>query len=122
MTCAHCETLQARLNELEQHLGVAQEAETGHALSLALRIGGKQLEILQLLYARRGAIVDRKALMKLLNADPYGNTVSVHIHHIRKWLGHEVIELVKGVGYRLSRSAVERFDRILQEAGLREAA
>ena len=37
--------------------------------------------------------------------DVGSNTVNVHVHHLRRKLGADLIETVRGVGFRLGRSA-----------------
>ena len=37
--------------------------------------------------------------------DVGSNTVNVHVHHLRRKLGADIIETVRGVGFRLGRSA-----------------
>ena len=40
-----------------------------------------------------------------LDLDVGSNTVNVHVHHLRRKLGADLIETVRGVGFRLGRSA-----------------
>jgi two-component system, OmpR family, response regulator len=53
---------------------------------------------------RAGRILSRKSLEDLLygfEADVASNTVEVHIASLRRKLGHDVIETVRGMGYRM---------------------
>ena len=53
---------------------------------------------------RAGRILSRPLLEELLygfEADVSSNTVEVHVASLRRKLGHDVIETVRGMGYRL---------------------
>jgi two-component system OmpR family response regulator len=53
---------------------------------------------------RAGRILSRKTLEELLygfEADVASNTVEVHIASLRRKLGHDPIETVRGMGYRM---------------------
>ena len=60
--------------------------------------------LLEALIRRVGSILSRAALEDLLygfEADVSSNTVEVHVASLRRKLGHEVIETVRGMGYRM---------------------
>lgn len=60
--------------------------------------------LLEALMRRAGRILSRATLEELLygfEADVSSNTVEVHIASLRRKLGHEVIETVRGMGYRM---------------------
>jgi DNA-binding response OmpR family regulator len=83
--------------------------QSGRQLSLSR----KQFRILEYLLRRRGEVVSQEALLEhVWNADanPFTNTVRVHINALRRVLGDTAsqpryIETVVGVGYRLRDSA-----------------
>jgi len=60
--------------------------------------------LLETLIRRAGSILSRATLEDLLygfEADVSSNTVEVHVASLRRKLGHEVIETVRGMGYRM---------------------
>jgi two-component system response regulator QseB len=73
-----------------------------HGRPVALR--AKEYALLWTLLRARGRVVTRERLQQAL----YGfdelvdsNALEVHIHHLRRKLGSEWIETVRGVGYRM---------------------
>ncbi len=68
----------------------------------AVELSGKELAILEALMRRPGAVLSRKALEEAIygNGDEIGsNAVEVHLHHLRKKLGADLIRNIRGVGY-----------------------
>ena len=76
-----------------------------------VRAGGSEVELtareyalLETLIRRRGRIVPRDQLQQLLygfDNDVASNTIEVHVSSLRRKLGHDVIETVRGMGYRV---------------------
>jgi two-component system, OmpR family, response regulator len=68
----------------------------------------KEFMILSLLARSEGSIVTRAYLLEKvwdMNADPFSNTVEVHISNLRKKIetnGYKIIKTIPGRGYRLS--------------------
>ncbi len=72
----------------------------GYAVTLSRR----ELALLNALLNARGRILSQEQLKDSLydfNEDIESNALNVHIHHLRRKLGTNVIETVRGVGYRL---------------------
>jgi two-component system OmpR family response regulator len=64
----------------------------------------REYALLEVLMRRAGRILSRPMLEELLygfEADVSSNTVEVHVASLRRMLGHELIETVRGMGYRL---------------------
>jgi two-component system OmpR family response regulator len=64
----------------------------------------REYALLEVFMRRPGRIVSRPMLEELLygfEADVSSNTVEVHIASLRRKLGHEAIDTVRGMGYRL---------------------
>lgn len=60
--------------------------------------------LLEALMRRAGRILSRPTLEELLygfESDVSSNTVEVHVASLRRKLGHDVIETVRGMGYRM---------------------
>ncbi|MDH4275085.1 MAG: response regulator [Gammaproteobacteria bacterium] len=65
-------------------------------------ISPREFTILQLLLENRGKVLSRSRLEEGLyawNDEVESNTVEVHIHHLRKKLGADLIRTIRGVGY-----------------------
>ncbi len=68
-----------------------------------IRLPKKEFEVLHLLATHAGKVLSRKVLLnEVWGAHIYviDRTVDVHIRKIREKLGDELIETIKGVGYR----------------------
>lgn len=66
----------------------------------------KEIAILEALLESRGRALSRERLEQLLYGWGEGaesNTVEVHVHHLRKKLGKELIRTIRGVGYMIPR-------------------
>ena len=64
----------------------------------------REYAVLEALMRRAGRILSRKTLEELLygfDTEVSSNTVEVHVASLRRKLGHEVIETVRGMGYRM---------------------
>lgn len=64
----------------------------------------REYALLEVFMRRPGRIVSRPMLEELLygfDSDVSSNTVEVHVASLRRKLGHEVIDTVRGMGYRL---------------------
>jgi len=64
----------------------------------------REYALLEAMMRRAGRILSRSVLEQLLygfEADVSSNTVEVHVASLRRKLGHDVIETVRGMGYRL---------------------
>jgi DNA-binding response OmpR family regulator len=71
-------------------------------------ISPREFTILQLLLENRGKVMSRSRLEEGLyawNDEVESNTVEVHIHHLRKKLGAELIRTIRGVGYIIDKPA-----------------
>lgn len=71
----------------------------GKSLSLTY----KEFELLKLLLSNRGRAFSREELLsKIWGYDYFGDTrtVDVHIHSLRKLIGEDLIETVRGIGYK----------------------
>lgn len=72
----------------------------GHAVTLSRR----ELTLLEKFLNARGAVLTEEQLKDGLYgmaADVESNALNVHIYHLRRKLGRELIETVRGVGFRL---------------------
>ena len=70
-----------------------------------IKFARKEFELLQLLFSEVGKVFTRKIIMeKVWGMDVIigDRTIDVHIRKLREKLGDDMIETIKGVGYRLS--------------------
>ena len=99
-----------RAEPVYEHLGVSIDPATrevwvrGQAVSLSAR----EWSVLELLLARPGMVLSRKQLEDKLYSwrdEVSSNAVEVYIHGLRKKLGAELIQNVRGVGYMMPKGA-----------------
>jgi DNA-binding response OmpR family regulator len=67
-------------------------------------LSGREFDLLHALMLAAGRVLTRDQLEQQLYSwgrEVESNTVEVHIHHLRKKLGSELIHTVRGVGYAL---------------------
>lgn len=70
-----------------------------------VELSPKGFAILQALLENKGRVMSRSRLEESLYSwkdDIESNAVEVHIHHIRKKLGSDLIRTIRGVGYTIS--------------------
>jgi DNA-binding response OmpR family regulator len=70
-----------------------------------VRLTPREFELLETLMRHRGETVGRRELLAAVWAidfDPRSNRVDVYIRYLRNKLGHQWIETVRGVGYRIA--------------------
>ena len=87
-----------------QQAAHALQGESFELILLDLSLPRRELMVLQVLMERQGRTVSREQLEQLLYGwdDAVGsNAVEVHIHHLRKRFGNELIRTVRGLGYTL---------------------
>jgi DNA-binding response OmpR family regulator len=87
--------------ELEIHLQTREVVFRGQPLALP----AKQVAVLELLARNRGRFVPRARLEEGLyrwGEEVGSNTVEVYVSQLRKQLGADSIETLRGVGYRLT--------------------
>jgi len=68
----------------------------------------REFDLLQALMLNAGRVLSREQLEQHLYSwgrEVESNAVEVHIHHLRKKLGADCIQTVRGVGYLLPRPA-----------------
>jgi len=66
----------------------------------------REFDLLHVLMLNQGRVLSREQLQQRLykwGEEVDSNAVDVHIHHLRRKLGPELIETVRGVGYVLAR-------------------
>jgi two-component system OmpR family response regulator/two-component system response regulator QseB len=89
------------LGEIELNPAARTVTRTGEAIELTPR----EFDLLHLLLQNAGRVLTRRTLEEQLytwNDAVDSNALEVHIHHLRKKLGTELIRTVRGVGYMAS--------------------
>jgi two-component system response regulator QseB len=74
----------------------------GEEVTLAQR----EYMVLELLLENRGKVMSRERLEQSLygwSKDVDSNSIEVHIHHLRKKLGNQLIRTIRGVGYMIDK-------------------
>lgn len=70
----------------------------------AVELSGREFSLLQLLLENAGRVLTRTQLEQSLYGwrdEPDSNALEVHIHHLRKKLGSDLIRTLRGVGYTI---------------------
>lgn len=73
---------------------------------LPVELSAREFSLLQLLLENTGRVLSRSQLEQSLYGwrdEPDSNALEVHIHHLRKKLGSELIRTLRGVGYTVPR-------------------
>lgn len=74
--------------------------------SQAVELSSREFSLLQLLLENAGRVLTRSQLEQSLYGwrdEPDSNALEVHIHHLRKKLGSELIRTLRGVGYTIAK-------------------
>ena len=70
-----------------------------------IELSPREFAILQALMRKPGAVLSRDVLEEVVygwKQEIGSNAIEVHLHHLRKKLGVDIIKNVRGVGYRVS--------------------
>ncbi len=73
----------------------------------AVELSAREFAILEALMQRPGAVLSREQLEESVygwGQEIGSNAIEVHLHHLRRKLGADVIKNVRGVGYRVAES------------------
>ena len=80
-----------------------------HSVTLAglpVELSSREFSLLQLLLENAGRVLTRSQLEQSLYGwrdEPDSNALEVHIHHLRKKLGSDLIRTLRGVGYTIAK-------------------
>lgn len=95
-----------RAENLVEHLGVTLDAAS-HTVTRdgeAINLSHREFALLEALLERPGQVLSRAQLEERLygwGEEVESNAVEVHIHNLRRKLGADYIQNVRGVGYRV---------------------
>lgn len=73
---------------------------------MPVELSGREFSLLQTLLENRGRVMTRAQLEGSLYGwrdEPDSNALEVHVHHLRKKLGAELIKTLRGVGYLVTK-------------------
>lgn len=99
-----------RAENLVEHLGIRLDPAS-HAVTrdgAPVNLSHREFALLEALLERPGQVLSRTQLEERLygwGEEVESNAVEVHIHNLRKKLGAEYIQNVRGVGYRVRAAA-----------------
>ncbi|HQR59491.1 MAG TPA: response regulator [Azonexus sp.] len=80
-----------------------------HSVTLAgapVELSSREFSLLQMLLENAGRVLSRSQLEQSVYGwrdEPDSNALEVHIHHLRKKLGSELIRTLRGVGYTIAK-------------------
>lgn len=89
-----------RFQDIELHLRSREVRISGRLVSISAR----EFVLLETFIRHAGQILSREQLLDHVwgyDYDPGSNIVDVYVGYLRKKLGHNLIETVRGMGYRL---------------------
>jgi len=97
-----------RAEPVYEHMGVSIDPVTREVLAQGqpVTLSAREWAVLELLLARPGLVLSRKQLEDKLYSwrdEVSSNAVEVYIHGLRKKLGSDLIQNVRGVGYMIPR-------------------
>lgn len=72
----------------------------------AVELSSREFSLLQMLLENTGRVLSRTQLEQSLYGwrdEPDSNALEVHIHHLRKKLGSDLIRTLRGVGYTIAK-------------------
>jgi two-component system, OmpR family, response regulator len=87
---------------------IDMDARTAHVSGQRVELTGREWTVLEALLLRAGRIVpkgDLERLMTGFDAELASNAVEVHVSALRRKLGRDVIETIRGLGYRVEKSS-----------------
>ena len=90
------------LGDVKVDLAAGQALRDGLAVDLSRR----EWALLRALLQSPGRVLSLEQLRDSLygySLDVESNAVNVHVHHLRRKLGTDIVETVRGVGFRLGR-------------------
>ena len=91
-----------------QDIELDPAARTVRTAGQPLQLQTREFDLLHALMLNAGRVLSREQLEQHLYSwgrEVESNAVEVHVHHLRRKLGNEVIHTVRGVGYTLLREA-----------------
>jgi len=99
-----------RQTPLLSHAGLTLDPATRRVIAdgQPVELSTREFALLEALLENSGRILARSQLERLIygwNEEPESNAVEVHIHHLRRKLGAELIRTVRGVGYTIGKAA-----------------
>ena len=99
-----------RAEPVYAHAGVSIDPATREVTveGVPVVVSAREWAILELLLVRPGTVLSRKQLEERLYSWKDGvssNAVEVHIHSLRKKMGGDLIQNVRGVGYMISKES-----------------
>lgn len=88
-------------------------AHTTSVNGKAVNLSHREFSMLQLLLESAGRVLSRQHFEESLygwDEEIESNAIEVHIHHLRKKLGSDLIRTVRGVGYTIDKAKVDSKD------------
>ena len=110
--CAHLRALQRRFSvraELTLTHGNVELNPASHTVTLnhhPIEISRREFALLHKLLENTGRVLSRESLVRSLygwDKEVASNTLEVHIHNLRKKLGQDFIQTLRGVGYIINK-------------------
>lgn len=101
--CVQCASLREELDELREAIGICADRDKLARIRTHYGLWRAEAEVLLRLYAVKGRVVQRWALLDgLSSSDDALHVLAVYLVHIRAAVGRESIQTIRGVGYQLT--------------------
>jgi DNA-binding response OmpR family regulator len=113
MTCPHCAAMQEELAWLRSELGLQRSTDQLVAIGETFGLTLAEAQLVHALFRANGRVVHRAVLLEAMPS-PYGlqerdlKQVNAIVCRIRKAMGDNAIENIRGLGYRLAALTAER--------------
>ena len=89
---------------------LAPAARTVQQAGVEVALSAREFDLLHALMLNAGRVLSREQLEQHLYSwgqEVESNAIEVHVHHLRRKLGAELIQTVRGVGYTLQRESAK---------------
>ncbi len=110
------EALTDERDHYKRELGILRDREAESMMTSRLGLSPKEGATLMVLYARRGRIISRDAILTAVYGgmdEPDGRIIQVFICRVRKKIGEDKIALHWGQGYEITQAGVEAVEKAM---------
>ncbi|BBC26014.1 response regulator transcription factor [Pseudanabaena sp. ABRG5-3] len=86
------------------HITLDLRTRKAHIGSQEIELPGREFNLAETFFQHQGQVLSRAQLLDRVwgyDYDPNSNIVDVYVGYLRKKLGNDVIETIRGIGYRL---------------------
>jgi len=103
--CQRCDDLQEEVRQLRRELGMIRNRNMAYRLRLKYGMTAQCADLLEALYGANGRVLSSEFLADTIPSDSREldvDVVKVQICRVRKAIGRQAVENVRGLGYRIT--------------------